>query len=114
MTTTPHVAPCRGTEKTLCDRAVICQATELHKADLRAKSSYFCLRYSPPFMQSELNDKSTCPTCGKRFRMDETNAPPFCSQRCQLIDLGRWLDEEIGLPQETDESPKTIDPDLTR
>ena len=44
--------------------------------------------------------------------MDETDAPPFCSQRCRLIDLGRWLDEEIGLPHEPDESPKTIDPDL--
>jgi hypothetical protein len=65
-------------------------------------------------MASEPNDKSQCPTCGKRFRMDETDAPPFCSQRCRLIDLGRWLDEEIGLPHEADESPKTIDPDTTR
>jgi endogenous inhibitor of DNA gyrase (YacG/DUF329 family) len=28
---------------------------------------------------------------------------PFCSRRCQLIDLGRWLDEEHGLPVESDE-----------
>ena len=46
--------------------------------------------------------------------MDETEAPPFCCERCRLIDLGRWLDEDIGLPHEEDESPKTIDPDLTR
>lgn len=32
--------------------------------------------------------------------MDETDAPPFCSERCKLIDLGRWLDEDIGLPHE--------------
>ena len=25
---------------------------------------------------------------------------PFCSERCRLIDLGRWLDEEIGVPVE--------------
>lgn len=25
---------------------------------------------------------------------------PFCSKRCQLIDLGRWMNEEIGLPHE--------------
>ena len=31
---------------------------------------------------------------------------PFCSQRCRLIDLGRWLDERYGLeaePKEEDE-----------
>lgn len=32
--------------------------------------------------------------------MDETPTPPFCSEKCQLIDLGRWLDEEIGVPHE--------------
>ncbi len=25
---------------------------------------------------------------------------PFCGERCRLIDLGRWLDEEIGVPVE--------------
>lgn len=25
---------------------------------------------------------------------------PFCSRRCQMIDLGRWLNEEISLPCE--------------
>lgn len=42
----------------------------------------------------------TCPTCGRRFLLDETGTPPFCSERCQLVDLGRWLDEEHGLPFE--------------
>jgi len=44
----------------------------------------------------------TCSTCGRRFFLDETQTPPFCSQRCQLIDLGRWLDEDIGVPFEGD------------
>jgi uncharacterized protein len=44
----------------------------------------------------------TCATCGLRFFLDETTSPPFCSERCQLIDLGRWLDEGIGLPFESD------------
>jgi endogenous inhibitor of DNA gyrase (YacG/DUF329 family) len=61
---------------------------------------------------SEPLRKSQCPTCGKRFLMDETPAPPFCCERCRLIDLGRWLDEGIGLPHEADESPKTIDREL--
>ncbi|WP_315852944.1 DNA gyrase inhibitor YacG [Novipirellula galeiformis] len=44
--------------------------------------------------------KMTCPTCSRRFLIDETPTPPFCCKRCQMIDLGRWLDEDIGLPFE--------------
>ncbi len=44
----------------------------------------------------------TCATCGRRFFIDETQVPPFCSERCQMIDLGRWLDEGIGVPFESD------------
>ena len=42
----------------------------------------------------------TCSTGGRMFLLDETENPPFCSERCKLIDLGRWMDEEIGLPHE--------------
>ncbi len=42
----------------------------------------------------------TCSTCGRRFLLAESTTPPFCSERCKLIDLGRWLDEENGLPHE--------------
>ena len=28
---------------------------------------------------------------------------PFCSERCQLIDLGRWFGEGYALPQEGEE-----------
>jgi uncharacterized protein len=44
----------------------------------------------------------SCSTCGRRFFLDETTTPPFCSERCQMIDLGRWLDESIGVPFEGD------------
>jgi len=43
-----------------------------------------------------------CSTCGRRFLRDETPVPPFCSERCQLVDLGRWLNEDIGVPFEGD------------
>ncbi|MCP4889346.1 MAG: DNA gyrase inhibitor YacG [Rubripirellula sp.] len=46
------------------------------------------------------NARVTCSVCGSRFYFDETDAPPFCSQRCKAIDLNRWLDEEISLPHE--------------
>lgn len=41
-----------------------------------------------------------CFTC-KGDVADVTPRPkhyPFCSHRCQLIDLGRWLDEEYRVP----------------
>jgi uncharacterized protein len=44
-----------------------------------------------------------CPICEKEFRPEETDAPPFCSRRCGLIDLGRWLDEKYGMPIEPEE-----------
>lgn len=28
---------------------------------------------------------------------------PFCSERCRLVDLGRWLNEEHALPFEEDD-----------
>ncbi|QDV64547.1 MULTISPECIES: DNA gyrase inhibitor YacG [Crateriforma] len=51
----------------------------------------------------------TCPICGTGFLLDETQAPPFCSVRCKQIDLGRWLDEEIGLPHEGEPDPEMLD-----
>jgi uncharacterized protein len=38
---------------------------------------------------------------------------PFCSERCKLIDLGRWLDGKYQIPVVDDdslESPPAIDP----
>lgn len=32
------------------------------------------------------------------FDADASKTMPFCSSRCKLIDLGRWLDERIGIP----------------
>lgn len=42
----------------------------------------------------------TCPICERPFDSRDTTAMPFCSERCRLIDLGRWLDERYGLPIE--------------
>ena len=43
----------------------------------------------------------TCPTCGAKVKWNE-NQPwrPFCSERCRLIDLGKWADEEHRIPGE--------------
>lgn len=44
-----------------------------------------------------------CPVCRKRFERDASPAPPFCSDRCRQIDLGRWLDERYSVPHVRDE-----------
>ena len=32
-----------------------------------------------------------CPTCGKKVEWTPANKyRPFCSERCRLIDLGKW------------------------
>lgn len=37
----------------------------------------------------------SCPTCG---RPTEARFRPFCSSRCQQLDLGRWLNESYRVP----------------
>jgi hypothetical protein len=47
-----------------------------------------------------------CPICGKpaspRFR-------PFCSARCQTIDLARWIGGNYRVPTAEEESPSDDD-----
>jgi endogenous inhibitor of DNA gyrase (YacG/DUF329 family) len=50
-----------------------------------------------------------CPTCSKATRPREENRTfPFCSERCRMADLGRWLNEEYRIPtdEESEEPPK--------
>ncbi|MCE5266601.1 MAG: DNA gyrase inhibitor YacG [Planctomycetaceae bacterium] len=41
-----------------------------------------------------------CPVCRREFKAEESKAMPFCSERCRVIDLGRWLDEKYSVPDE--------------
>lgn len=40
-----------------------------------------------------------CPTCGKRGTWFAMSYGPFCSHRCKLIDLGKWLGEEHAISE---------------
>ena len=57
----------------------------------------------------------SCPICGKAFEiesLDELPSFPFCSDRCRMIDLGRWLDADYvlpGGPAPTEEIPVNSD-----
>jgi uncharacterized protein len=51
-----------------------------------------------------------CPTC-KKLAIYDTNNPyrPFCSERCKMIDLGDWANENYRIP---DVKPPGVDDDL--
>lgn len=56
----------------------------------------------------------TCPTCKKSVPYEnETEVPerPFCSERCRLVDLGKWFTEQyrIIVPAEAppEDKPRT-------
>lgn len=44
-----------------------------------------------------------CPICSSQIDVETSKAMPFCSRRCQQLDLRRWLDESYGLPHEGDD-----------
>jgi endogenous inhibitor of DNA gyrase (YacG/DUF329 family) len=39
-----------------------------------------------------------CPTCKKMGNWFDQSFGPFCSRRCKLVDLGKWLNEENVIP----------------
>lgn len=58
-----------------------------------------------------MNKKIQCPTCSKELIWSNKEVwRPFCSERCKLIDLGEWANENHRIPGEqaftanTDES----------
>ena len=68
-----------------------------------------------------------CPICSKVLtieKIDELPSFPFCSDRCRLVDLGRWIDGAYAIPgsastlrdvqgsaQQSSAQPEPIDPD---
>ena len=54
-----------------------------------------------------------CTICGRvvRYEPPLPRQYPFCSERCQMVDLGRWLQEEYTIdrhvtPEDLGESPQ--------
>jgi len=51
-----------------------------------------------------------CPTCRRVARsVLGDGIYPFCSDRCRLVDLNRWLDGAYQLPAD-DDDPDEADP----
>jgi endogenous inhibitor of DNA gyrase (YacG/DUF329 family) len=48
--------------------------------------------------------RARCPTCRKPVAVERDRRPkdfPFCSERCRLVDLHKWLTGEYVVPGET-------------
>lgn len=46
---------------------------------------------------------ATCPICDKPLVREDGTAPetaPFCSKRCQQVDLYRWFDGKYAIVEE--------------
>ncbi|MEJ7599288.1 MAG: DNA gyrase inhibitor YacG [Kofleriaceae bacterium] len=51
-----------------------------------------------------------CPTCRKAVAKETCGKLyPFCSERCHLVDLGRWLAEDYRVPAEPLEATEIDD-----
>ncbi|MGE0868745.1 MAG: DNA gyrase inhibitor YacG [Kofleriaceae bacterium] len=54
--------------------------------------------------------KRTCPICRRDAIKADNKFWPLCSERCQLVDLGKWLGEEYRVAEPLDGSPAARDP----
>jgi endogenous inhibitor of DNA gyrase (YacG/DUF329 family) len=41
--------------------------------------------------------KITCPICRNSTTWEENPYRPFCSERCKLMDMGKWASEEYRI-----------------
>ena len=54
-----------------------------------------------PICYYQKSMKIKCAYCGKETEWENNEFRPFCSERCQMIDLGVWIDEGYRIPDET-------------
>ncbi|MEA3186293.1 MAG: uncharacterized protein QOD99_123 [Chthoniobacter sp.] len=43
--------------------------------------------------------KVPCPTCGREAEFFAEPIGPFCSARCKMADLGKWLAEDYRISE---------------
>ncbi|WP_122898827.1 DNA gyrase inhibitor YacG [Acinetobacter sp. B51(2017)] len=47
-----------------------------------------------------------CPRCAAQTTWQDNDFRPFCSERCKMIDLGAWANEDYKLP--TQDAPAAL------
>ena len=51
------------------------------------------------FRQMAKSARIPCPICGRENEFFSEPVGPFCSERCKLIDLGKWLNEDYRISE---------------
>lgn len=49
--------------------------------------------------------KIKCPICRKETVWDDNPFRPFCSDRCRLVDLGKWASEDYRIADNQKDLP---------
>ena len=55
-------------------------------------------------------DAHKCPRCGQDTQYEGNPFRPFCSERCKLVDLGRWVSGTYRIPldeKQDEQSPSS-------
>lgn len=53
--------------------------------------------------------KPKCPICREEVELlSENEFFPFCSKRCKMEDLGKWLNEEYRMPMSPDSTERRL------
>ncbi|MCE2792716.1 MAG: DNA gyrase inhibitor YacG [Planctomycetota bacterium] len=88
------------------------EASEVETSKSQANGSGLA---GEPSTGSGASVRRRCALCGKFYLVTDSRLVPFCSERCQQVDLGNWLGEAYGLPWEDpaggDSLPGTDDDD---
>jgi len=50
-----------------------------------------------------------CPICKNKTTWEENPSRPFCSEKCKLIDLGKWVFEEYMIEGKAEEGSKDLE-----
>jgi endogenous inhibitor of DNA gyrase (YacG/DUF329 family) len=50
--------------------------------------------------------KVKCPVCVKETVWEDNPFRPFCSERCRLLDLGKWASEDYRIPGDKKDLPE--------
>jgi len=60
-----------------------------------------------------MKNSVSCPICKNTSDLDNSNKfRPFCSERCRLIDLGKWADEDYSITDKSYVNDEEIPPEI--
>lgn len=55
-----------------------------------------------------------CPICRQEVRWEDNPFRPFCSERCQIQDLGAWASENYRVPEDDTQRTSLGEADFER